>query len=246
MPVVIVTGGGVRIGRTVSLFFAKEGWDVALHYHKSREKAEETKYAYPDHIKLFSSDLSDPLSGNSLIHDVMNVYGRIDVVVHNASVFLYDDIHTQTYDMWNRHLSVNTYAPLSMVQALAGYRQTYAQNIIFLLDQRVWNLTPHFLSYTVSKSALWTLTQTLALALAPRIRVNAIGPGPTLPSSFQSQTDFNDQVRRIPLQCSTDPLDIARSIQFIIQTPSLTGQMIALDGGQHLGWAFPETDQSRE
>jgi NAD(P)-dependent dehydrogenase (short-subunit alcohol dehydrogenase family) len=121
--------------------------------------------------------------------------------------------------------------------------QSQPRHIISILDQRVWNLTPHFMTYTLTKSALWTLTQTLALSLAPHIRVNAIGPGPTLPNVQQSEQDFKRQYDNIPLQSPTNLVDLAKAIFFLIETPSITGQMIALDGGQHLGWSFPNFNQ---
>jgi NAD(P)-dependent dehydrogenase (short-subunit alcohol dehydrogenase family) len=152
-----------------------------------------------------------------------------------------DKIETVARASWDRHLETGLRAPLVLIQALAERLPAEARgNVINMLDQRVWNLTPFFLSYTVAKAGLWTLTQTLALGLAPRIRVNGIGPGPTLPSPRQSEEQFRQQWQRMPLGRGTTPEEICRAVDFILSSPALTGQMIALDGGQHLGWAVPQ------
>ena len=152
-----------------------------------------------------------------------------------------DDHQTATRETWDRHIEINLRAPFVLCQAFADRLPAGCEgNIVNLLDQRVWNLTPYFMSYTVSKSALWTLTQTLALAMAPQIRVNGIGPGPALASEFQSDAQFERQWRRMPLRRGTTPEEICHALRFILAAPSMTGQMIALDGGQHLGWAQPE------
>jgi NAD(P)-dependent dehydrogenase (short-subunit alcohol dehydrogenase family) len=137
-------------------------------------------------------------------------------------------------------MAVNLRAPFVLMQEFAARLPPEAGGaIVNLLDERVWNLTPYFVSYTLTKSALWTLTRTMALALAPRIRVNGIGPGPTLPSPRQTPEQFREQSRRLPLRHGTAPSEIAAALRFILAAPAMTGQMIALDGGQHLGWAQP-------
>jgi NAD(P)-dependent dehydrogenase (short-subunit alcohol dehydrogenase family) len=166
--------------------------------------------------------------------------GPVTLLVNNASVFEMDRIDSVTRASWDRHIETGLRAPLVLIQALARDLPAGAHgNVINMLDQRVWNLTPYFLSYTVAKAGMWALTQTLALALAPRIRVNGIGPGPTLPSPRQSEAQFREQWRRMPLGRGTTPEEICRAVDFILSAPALTGQMIALDGGQHLGWAVP-------
>jgi NAD(P)-dependent dehydrogenase (short-subunit alcohol dehydrogenase family) len=155
-------------------------------------------------------------------------------------VFERDEIDDADRQSWDRHMETNLRAPLVLSQAFA--RQLPAEErgcIVNIIDQRVWNLTPHFVSYTLSKAGLWTLTQTLALALAPRIRVNGIGPGPTLRNDRQSEEHFAAQWENIPLQRPTGPEEICQGVRFILDAPALTGQMIALDGGEHLGWAQP-------
>jgi NAD(P)-dependent dehydrogenase (short-subunit alcohol dehydrogenase family) len=158
--------------------------------------------------------------------------------VNNASRFERDEIDSVTRESWDGHLEANLRAPFVLAQGFAAALPAGRCGLIVnLLDERVWNLTPHFVSYTVSKSALWTLTRTLALALAPRIRVNAIGPGPALPSARQSDAQFARQCASLPLRRGTSPEEICQAVRFLLAAGAMTGQMIALDGGQHLGWA---------
>jgi NAD(P)-dependent dehydrogenase (short-subunit alcohol dehydrogenase family) len=172
-----------------------------------------------------------------LVPAAVAALGPLGCLVNNASIFVRDEAMTATAQSWDSHMSVNLRAPLFLSQAFARQLPATAEGaIINIIDERVWHLTPHFTSYTVSKAGLWTLTQTLALALAPRIRVNAIGPGPTLPSVYQSQAEFDAQQARMPLRRGTTPAEICAAARFILDAPALTGQMIALDGGQHLGW----------
>jgi NAD(P)-dependent dehydrogenase (short-subunit alcohol dehydrogenase family) len=163
--------------------------------------------------------------------------GPLGCLVNNASSFENDAVATATRASWDEHIEVNLRAPLVLMQGFAAQLPEAASGaIINMLDQRVWSLTPYFVSYTVSKAGLWTLTQTMALALAPRIRVNGIGPGPTLPSPRQSEEQFARQCAAVPLRRGTSPEEIAAAVRFILAAPAMTGQMIALDGGQHLGW----------
>jgi NAD(P)-dependent dehydrogenase (short-subunit alcohol dehydrogenase family) len=155
-------------------------------------------------------------------------------------VFERDEALSVTRESWDAHIETNLRAPFVLMQEFARQlpeRGTGA--IVNLLDERVWNLTPHFVSYTLAKAGLWTLTQVMAMALAPRIRVNGIGPGPTLPSPRQSAEQFARQQASVPLQRGAAPEEIAAAVRFILAATAMTGQMIALDGGQHLGWAQP-------
>jgi NAD(P)-dependent dehydrogenase (short-subunit alcohol dehydrogenase family) len=170
--------------------------------------------------------------------------GPIGVLVNNASVFENDTVATVTRASWDRHLDTNLRAPFLLMQRFAEQLPAGRNGVVVnLLDQRVWSLTPYFVSYTVSKVGLWALTQSMALALAPRIRVAGIGPGPTLPSPRQTPEQFERQCREMPLQRGTSPEEIAAAVRFILASPALTGQMIALDGGQHLGWAQPSAQR---
>jgi NAD(P)-dependent dehydrogenase (short-subunit alcohol dehydrogenase family) len=239
----LVTGGGRRIGRALSVALAQAGYAVAIHHHDSKNEAEalavEITRAGGKAVTL-AADLSDESAVAELLPRAMAVLGPIGCLVNNASIFENDTVATATRDSWERHLAVNLRAPFVLMQSFARHLPEKAGGVIVnLLDERVWNLTPSFVSYTLSKTGLWTLTQTMALALAPRIRVNGIGPGPTLPSPRQSAQQFLDRCRKMPLRRGTSPDEIAAALRFILAAPAMTGQMIALDGGEHLGWAQP-------
>jgi NAD(P)-dependent dehydrogenase (short-subunit alcohol dehydrogenase family) len=237
----LVTGAGQRIGRACALALGEAGYAVAVHYHRSREPAEAVAAEIAGKggkAVALGADFADEAAVAELLPRAAAALGPIGVLVNNASVFENDTVDTVTRDGWDAHLAVNLRAPFVLMQHFA--RQLPADaggNIVNLLDERVWSLTPYFVSYTLSKAGLWTLTQTMALALAPRIRVNGIGPGPTLPSPRQDHEQFLQQSRSMPLQRGTAPEEIAAALRFILAAPAMTGQMIALDGGQHLGWA---------
>ena len=240
---VLVTGGGRRIGRVIARAMAADGWAVALHCNRSVAEAEVAVAeicADGGRAAALCADLTDEAATADLIPRAAALLGPVHCLVNNASVFERDDAVTATRASWDLHMAVNLRAPFVLIQALAAAMPSDAEGVIVnILDQRVWNLSPDFLSYTLSKSGLWTLTRTLALALAPRLRVNAIGPGPTLPSPRQTDAQFARQAERVPLERPTDTADIVAAVRFILAARSMTGQMIALDGGQHLGWAVP-------
>lgn len=239
----LVTGAARRLGRAIALKLAAEGWDVAVHCHRSPAEAEATAAEIRRlgrRAAVVQADLGREAEVEALIPQVQAALGPLTCLVNNASVFEMDKVETATRDSWDRHIETNLRAPLVLSQAFA--RQLSADstgNIVNLLDQRVWKLTPYFLSYTVAKMGLWTLTRTLALALAPRIRVNGIGPGPTLPSPRQTEAQFAAQSAAMPLGHGATPEEIAAGVIYILSSPSMTGQMIALDGGEHLGWQVP-------
>lgn len=239
--VALVTGGGRRIGRSVCEALADVGADIAVHYRTHREDAEalvEQIQASGGRAVALAADLADESQLGPLLEAAAEALGPVTCLVNNASVFERDEIDTVSRESWDAHLSVNLRAPFVLTQMFArNLPADMAGNVINILDQRVWNLTPHFMSYTVSKAALWTLTQTMALALAPRIRVNAIGPGPTLPSPRQSQDQFDRQAGSTPLGRAVTPRDIGAAVNFILDASAMTGQMIALDSGQHLCWS---------
>ena len=238
----LVTGGATRIGRAISLRLAAEGWAVAVHYRDSAADAE----ALANDIEAaggralpLAADLSVEAQTVALM-DQASALGAVTCLVNNAAEFVRDEIDDATRTSWDLHMETNLRAPFVLAQAMASSLPPGADgNIINLIDQRVWNLTPHFISYTLSKSGLWTLTRTLALALAPRIRVNAIGPGPTLPSKRQTAEQFAAQEAAQPLARGTTPDEIADAVTYLLRAPAVTGQMLALDGGQHLGWTHP-------
>ncbi len=236
----LVTGAGRRIGRAIALDLAAQGWRVAVHHHRSAEEAAAVVAeieAGGGRAVALGADLSSPGEVEGLVPQAAEHLGRLDCLINSAALFDEDSIDTVTHQSWQRHMGTNLWAPLALSQALARQLPPPAQgNIINIIDQRVWNLTPHFLSYTASKSGLWTLTRTLALALAPRVRVNAVGPGPTLASARQSSQEFARQCARTPLGRGTTPREICAAVRYFLAAPAVTGQMLALDGGQHLGW----------
>ena len=240
-PVALVTGAARRIGAAIVRDLARHGWAVAIHYRASKGEAEALAReieAAGGRTATIACDLAREAEVETLVPRAVKALGPLTCLINNASVFEMDKIDSVTRESWDRHIETNLRAPLVLSQAFA--RQLPAGmngNIVNLLDQRVWKLTPYFLSYTVAKSALWTLTRTLALALAPRIRVNGIGPGPALPSERQSLEQFRHQQAAVPLQHGPELAEIAAAVRFILASPSMTGQMIALDGGEHLGWA---------
>jgi NAD(P)-dependent dehydrogenase (short-subunit alcohol dehydrogenase family) len=239
----LVTGGARRIGRALSLALAEDGYAVAIHHHHSHREAEalaaEITQAGGTAVAL-AADLADEAAVAALLPRATAALGPIGCLVNNAAIFENDTVATATRASWDRHLAINLRAPFVLMQSFARHLPDKAGGVIAnLLDERVWNLTPYFVSYTLSKAGLWTLTQTMALALAPRIRVNGIGPGPTLPSPRQNARQFLDRCRKMPLRRGTSPDEIAAALRFILAAPAMTGQMIALDGGEHLGWAQP-------
>ncbi len=241
MKVALVTGAAQRIGAQIAKALAQDGWYVAIHYHGSSDQAQKLAdeiAAEGGKAEIFAADFVNEAEVQALISEVTIRIGAPSCLINNASLFENDTALTASRDSWDRHMEVNLRAPFVLSQTFAkGLAKEDTGNIINIIDQRVWNLSPHFTSYTLSKAGLWTLTQTLAQALAPNIRVNAIGPGPTLPSARQSQEDFEAQFMSVPLKKPTDLVEISNAVLYILGSNSMTGQMIALDGGEHLGWA---------
>jgi len=237
----LVTGAAHRIGRAIALDLAEQGFDLAIHYNRSGDAAEELA----THIRsmgrraaTLAADLGREEDTASLIDRAAESLGPVGVLVNNASRFEYDVWDKVSRESWDIHMEANLRAPFLLSQAMARTLPEDAEGVIVnLLDQRVWNLTPYFITYTLSKAGLWALTQTLALALAPRIRVNGIGPGPTLKSERQNDDHFRMQWDATPLQHGATAEEIAAGVRYILAARSMTGQMIALDGGQHLQWA---------
>ncbi|CCB66202.1 SDR family oxidoreductase [Hyphomicrobium sp. MC1] len=235
---VLITGAARRIGRALALDLSRAGWTIAIHYRNSAPAAlllvEEIESA-GGHAQAFQADLIDAEAPRALVSNVKAVFGPPTVLINNASEFLPDTVQSLDNETWDLHLGINLKAPVFLAQAIAaGLPEGCEGNIINIIDQRVWNLTQDFFSYTISKAGLWTATRTLAQALAPRVRVNAIGPGPVLRSIHQTDDDFERESRSTLLGRGASTDEIAAAVRFILATPSLTGQMIALDGGQHL------------
>ena len=250
-PVALVTGAAKRVGRTIALALAADEFDVAVHYGGSAAEAEEVAReirAMGRRAALVQGDLAEMGAPRRIMEAVVEELGAPVVLVNNASLFERDELLDMTEEQWEVHLAVNLRAPVFLAQAFArALPQGQPGNIINIIDQRVLKLNPLFFSYTISKAGLFTATRTLAQALGPRgIRVNAIGPGPTLPSRRMSQEDFDKQCALTLLGCGTSPEEIAQAVRFILSSPAFTGQMIVLDGGQHLRWETPDITEVPE
>ena len=237
----LITGGSKRIGKSISKRLASENKNIIIHYNKSKKEANELCKELNKNTNIISSTVRADLSKPAQIKNIFNILKKksivVDCLINNASTFNYDNLKKMTPSSWNNHIVPNLYSPLLLSKEFAKALPPKKDgNIINIIDQRVLNLTPHFLSYTVSKSGLWTITKTLALELAPKIRVNAIGPGPTIKSKFQTEKEFRLQCQSLPLRVGATPEHVAETISFLLKVKSITGQLIALDGGQHLGW----------
>jgi len=243
----LVTGAARRIGRAIAEDLAAAGWAVVVHYNRSADEAAAVVAGIEKaggRAVALPADLAHEDETHRLMARSIERFGAIGCLINNASRFERDAIDDATRASWDAHLEPNLRAPFVLSQDMAAELPGDRNGVIInILDQRVWNLTPHFLSYTLSKTGLWTLTQTLALALAPNIRVNGIGPGPTLRNVRQTEAQFQRQQNSVPLRRGPSSGEVARAVRFIIELPSMTGQMIALDGGQHLGWAQPPPDE---
>ena len=243
--IALITGAAKRVGRVIALALADSGYDIAVHYGGSAREAEEVANAIREKGRraiTVQGDLTDPDAPARIMQAVVDALGPPTVLVNNASRFERDELLDMTVEEWEAHQAVNLRAPVFLAQAFARAKpQGAAGNIINIIDQRVLKLNPLFFPYTISKAGLWTATRTLAQALARHnIRVNAIGPGPTLPSKRMRQEDFVKQCALTLLGCGTSPEEIAEAVHFILSAPALTGQMIVLDGGQHLLWQTPD------
>lgn len=242
----LVTGAAKRIGRAIALDLAAHGWDVAVHYRGSAGEAEQVVaeiVARSRRAVALRADLADEAQVAGLVGRANERLGPVTLLVNSAAIFERDRPETADATSWQRHLAINLRAPLVLTQGLLAQLPPDAPdagaNVVNLIDQRVLNLTPNYTSYTVSKAGLWALTQHLALALAPRVRVNAIGPGIVLPPPGASEEVLDAMRRAMPLQRGASLDEVCAAMRFILATPAMTGQMIILDGGQHLGWLHP-------
>ena len=243
-PVALVTGGARRIGAAITRDLAAHGFPVAIHCNSSREEAD----ALADEIgggggtaHVIQADLTDPGALPGLIAGAAEALGPVQLLVNNASMFEEDSALSFDREVWDRHFDVHLKAPVALIQAMAAALPEDGEGLaVNMIDQRVWRLTPRFFSYTLSKSALWTATQTLAQALGPRLRINAIGPGPTLINARQRAHDFQTQLDSLILGRGPELAEFGATIRYLWQARSVTGQMIALDGGQHLAWQTPD------
>ncbi|MFV0321523.1 MAG: SDR family oxidoreductase [Alphaproteobacteria bacterium] len=238
----LITGAAKRIGKEIAIHLAKNHYNLALHYGKSAQKAKDLAQMLQSEYGIkaitIQADLSDETQVQKLIPQINDRFGTIDLLVNNASCFLRDSWDDSPAAVWNENLAVNLRAPFLLSSAFAK-QAPKGSLIVNMLDSKLENLTPAFTSYTVAKSGLYALTKTLAQALAPNIRVNGIGPGHVIPSVHDTKETWEKAIEQTALKHATSIAEIAQTILWMHNTPSLTGQMIMLDGGEHLGWKFP-------
>ncbi|WP_271948592.1 SDR family oxidoreductase [Ruegeria faecimaris] len=250
----LVTGAGIRLGRAMALYLAGRGYDVAVHYASSEQEASKVVAeirALGRNAVALQADLLEEASVAALLPRASEALGGpITCLVNNASIFEYDNIHTATRQSWDRHMNSNLRAPFVLTQAMAEQGlepetddagEPLATGLIVnMVDMRVRKLTPEFMSYTVAKMGLWALTRTAAQALTPAIRVNAIGPGPTMQGHRQSEDHFKAQRANTILERGSNPSDITAALGYFLDAHAVTGQILCVDGGQHLGWQTPD------
>ncbi|HTT84801.1 MAG TPA: SDR family oxidoreductase [Rhizomicrobium sp.] len=237
---VLITGAAKRLGRAIAIDLARHGWDIALHYNHSEADAGETAMRIRDMGRtatLLEADLEKEGDVAGLIGRATKELGPLSALVNNASIFERDEWASATHESWERHMAVNMRAPFVLVQEFARALSTDARGaIVNIIDQRVLKPTPQFLSYSLSKAGLFWLNTTLAQALAPRIRVNAVAPGPTIINARQSEEQFRRQREATILGAGAEPQDVCDAVRYLLTAPAVTGQLIAVDGGQHLIW----------
>ncbi|MCP5036040.1 MAG: SDR family oxidoreductase [Rhodobacteraceae bacterium] len=250
----LVTGSGARLGQAMALFLAGRGFDVAVHFASSADGADETVKAIQamgQNAVALQADLLDPGAVDGLIPRASTALnGPLMLLVNNASIFEHDTLASASHESWDHHFGSNLRAPFFLTQAFAAQAPKEALDetgevtsralVVNMIDQRVKKLTPEFMTYSLAKAGLWALTQTAAQALAPAIRVNAIAPGPTIIGTRQSKDHFARQRSNTILQRGANPQDVTSALGYFLDAVSVTGQLIAVDGGQHLGWKTPD------
>lgn len=246
----LVTGAGKRLGRAMALYLAGRGFDVAVHYASSGDAAEAVAEEIRDMGRkavTVQADLLNLDAAEALLPRAAEALGGpITCLVNNASIFDYDTVETATRESWDRHIGSNLRAPFILTQAMAAQGLSAETDpngepkavglVVNMIDQRVHKLTPEFMTYTIAKMGLWAMTRTTAQALAPAIRVNGIGPGPTLRGARQSEEHFAAQRAATVLERGANTDDITAALGYFLDAPGITGQMLSVDGGQHLVW----------
>lgn len=248
---VLVTGAALRVGQAIARALAAAGYKVAIHFRNSAKDADEFAAALnAKHGAGWAvtgrADLANDAETAALIPTLVKAHGPLIGLVNSASVFEDDRIETVTRAHWDKHLTTNLFAPVILSQTFAAQLPADTTgSIVNIVDQGVLKLTPQFFSYTVSKTALWTVTQTMAQGLAPRIRVNAVGPGPTLASIHQDAKGFANQAAATPLQRPSSPEEIAAAVVYLMGAQAVTGTLIPVDSGQHLSWRTPDVEHTK-
>jgi len=246
---IIITGGATRIGAAIAKKLSGKEIEILIHYNKSKSKAENLKKELQkkgSKVFLVRGDLSKEKDVNKIIKFAKSKLKFFDCLINNASLFENDKIENFTTDSWGKHLRTNLRTPALLSKMFARNIKGKNNNIINIIDQRVFKLTPYFFSYTISKTGLYTLTKTSAMSLAPNIRVNGIAPGPTLKNKRQSEKHFKKQYMATPLKRKVDVEQICSAVDFFIKNRSITGQVISIDSGQSLNWQTPDIMEGKE
>ena len=246
---IIITGGATRIGAAIAEKLSGPGKEIVIHFNKSKSNAERLKKELSKNgtkIYLVKADLGKEEDINKIIKFAKSKLKYFDCLINNASLFENDKLENFTTDSWGKHLRINLRAPALLSKAFAKNIKGKNNNIINIIDQRVFKLTPYFFSYTISKTGLYTLTKTSAMSLAPNIRVNGIAPGPTLKNKRQSEKHFKKQYMATPLKRQVDVEQICNAVDFFIKNRSITGQVISIDSGQSLNWQTPDIMGGKE
>ena len=240
---IIITGGATRMGAAIARKLSGPNKEILIHYNKSKLKAEKLKKELSNKgtkVYLVKGDLSKETDIKKIIKFAKSKLKIFDCLVNNASLFENDKLENFSLDSWSKHLRTNLRAPALLTKEFAKNVKGKNNNIINIIDQRVFKLTPYFFSYTLSKTGLYTLTKTSAMSLAPNIRVNAIAPGPTIKNQRQSEKHFKKQYLATPLKRQVDVEQICNAVDFFIKNISITGQVLAIDSGQNLNWQTPD------
>ena len=246
---IIITGGATRIGAAIAEKLSGPNKEIVIHYNRSKLKAENLKKKlqnYGSKIYLVKGDLSKEKDINKIIKIAKSKLKYFDCLINNASLFDNDKIENFKIDSWEKHISTNLRAPAFLSKEFSKNIRGKNNNIINIIDQRVFKLTPFFFSYTISKTGLYTLTKTSAMSLSPNIRVNGIAPGPTIKNKRQSEKHFKKQYLATPLKQQVDVKEICNAVDFFIKNSSITGQVLAIDSGQNLNWQTPDIMRSKE
>ena len=246
---IIITGGATRIGAAIAKKLSGKQIEILIHYNKSKSKAENLKKELQkkgSKVFLVRGDLSKEKDVNKIIKFAKSKLKFFDCLINNASLFENDKIENFTTDSWGKHLRTNLRTPALLSKMFARNIKGKNNNIINIIDQRVFKLTPFFFSYTISKTGLYTLTKTSAMSFAPNIRVNGIAPGPTLKNKRQSEKHFKKQYMATPLKRKVDVEQICSAVDFFIKNRSITGQVISIDSGQSLNWQTPDIMGGKE
>ncbi len=246
---IIITGGATRIGAAIAKRLAGRGVEIVIHFNKSKSNAEKLKKELSKKqtkVYLVKGDLSKEPDVNKILRFAKSKLKYFDCLINNASLFENDKLENFNTVSWGRHLRTNLRTPALLSKEFAKNIKGKNNNIINIIDQRVFKLTPYFFSYTISKTGLYTLTKTSAMSLAPNIRVNGIAPGPTIKNKRQTEKHFKNQYMATPLKKQVDVEEICNAVDFFIKNGSITGQVLAIDSGQNLNWQTPDIMRGKE